>query len=39
MEVIMRSKEMTVFDRISSFYSAPFTKFMGNLVSDLILFC
>ena len=33
MEVIMRSIDMTVFERISSFYSAPFTKFMGNLVS------
>lgn len=29
----MRSKDMTVYDRITSFYSAPFTKFMGNLVS------
>lgn len=33
LEVMMRSKDMTVFQRISSFYSAPFTKFMGNLVS------
>ncbi|KAJ7389833.1 Transient receptor putative cation channel sub M member 2 [Desmophyllum pertusum] len=35
MEVMMRSKEMTIYERISSFYSAPFTKFMGNLVSYL----
>lgn len=33
MEVIMRSKDMTIWERIDSFYAAPFTKFMGNLVS------
>ena len=38
MEVMMRTKEMTVYERITSFYSAPFTKFMGNLVNALILF-
>ena len=32
MEVMMRSKEMSYFHRIASFYSAPFTKFMGNVV-------
>lgn len=36
MEAMMRSKELTVYDRVSSFYSAPFTKFMGNLVSYLM---
>ena len=36
MEVMMRTKEMTVYDRITSFYSAPFTKFMGNLVTRLV---
>ncbi|KAL9966190.1 hypothetical protein ACROYT_G024228 [Oculina patagonica] len=35
MEVMMRTKEMTVYERIASFYSAPFTKFMGNMVSYL----
>ena len=38
LEVMMRSKDMTVFERISSFYSAPFTKFMGNLVMNFIFF-
>ena len=38
MEVIMRTKEMTVYQRIASFYSAPFTKFMGNLVNALSSF-
>lgn len=38
MEVMMRTKEMTVYERIKSFYSAPFTKFMGNLVNALILY-
>ena len=33
MEHMMRSTDMTFYDRITSFYSAPFTKFMGNLVS------
>ena len=33
----MRTKEMTVYERITSFYSAPFTKFMGNLVNVVIL--
>ncbi|XP_074622988.1 transient receptor potential cation channel subfamily M member-like 2 isoform X1 [Acropora palmata] len=33
MEVMMRSKDLTVYERVSSFYSAPFTKFMGNLVA------
>ena len=37
MEVIMRSKDMTIWDRIDSFYAAPFTKFMGNLVTALII--
>lgn len=38
MEVMMRTKEMTVYERIKSFYSAPFTKFMGNLVNAFILY-
>ena len=38
MEVMMRTKEMTVYERITSFYSAPFTKFMGNLVNALIFY-
>jgi len=38
MEVMMRTKEMTVYERITSFYSAPFTKFMGNLVNALFLY-
>ena len=33
----MRSKEMTIWERIDSFYAAPFTKFMGNLVTALII--
>ena len=33
MEMMMRSKDMSVYDRITSFYSAPFTKFMGTVVS------
>ena len=37
MEVIMRSKDMTIWERIDSFYAAPFTKFMGNLVTALII--
>ena len=33
----MRSKDMTIWERIDSFYAAPFTKFMGNLVTALII--
>ncbi|KAL9974194.1 hypothetical protein ACROYT_G011206 [Oculina patagonica] len=33
MDAMMRKKEMTAYEKITSFYSAPFTKFMGNLVS------
>ena len=28
---------MTIWERIDSFYAAPFTKFMGNLVTALII--
>ena len=36
MEVMMRSKRnLSVIDRIYSFYSAPFSKFVGNVVSML----
>lgn len=38
MDMMMRTKEMTVYERITSFYSAPFTKFMGNLVNTFILY-
>ena len=38
MEVMMRTRDMTFYGRITSFYSAPFTKFMGNLVNTFILY-
>ncbi|XP_028517955.1 transient receptor potential cation channel subfamily M member 2 isoform X2 [Exaiptasia diaphana] len=35
MEVMLRSKNLSVCQRIYAFYSAPFTKFAGNVVSYL----